>query len=598
MADIKFLDQNGLTVLTNYIKENFTKKTKTSSSTNDTGILAVKSLTISNGLVTAVSSGNIQSATAEQLGVVKVGTNIDVNDGVISVATAQTNTLGLVKTSSTVTKTDGLTAAPIIDGIVYYKNSTYTVNNKALYLNLGKKDGYTAIGTATSVMTANQSVDTKFYIPEATGSTLGLIKVGTGLSVSGGTVSLNAPIFTNSSTTADGTAGYVPAPTKSQANLFLKQTGWSSVTKADVGLDKVTNESKTKMFTSPDFTGTPTAPTATAGTCTTQIATTAFVQSEISTKIAAADAMIYKGTVSSTNALPTTDVKTGWTYKVAAAGTYGGHNCEVGDMIIALNSDPTWTVVQANIDGAVIGPSTTKANTVAIFDGTNGRVIKDSTFTIECSVPANAKFTDTNTHKTSKNIVGTSTTTTADGAVTENGVYLNHLEDSEVASHHKITGGGATKVTSDASGNITITSSDTHYTSKNIVGASNTATANAAATNGKVWLNHLEQSTVKSSHNIVGDGYTTVESDANGKITIKSSWRGIQDNLTSTITTDSLSANQGKILNDKITGLKTITVNVNSTTTDNTQTATSYNPNSAALIFTALTKEEIENMFK
>ena len=50
-----------------------------------------------------------------------------------------------------------------------------------------------------------------------------------------------------------------------------------NVTAEDVGLKNVTNESKTTMFTSPTFTGIPKAPTAAAGTSTTQIATTAFV---------------------------------------------------------------------------------------------------------------------------------------------------------------------------------------------------------------------------------------------------------------------------------------------------------------------------------
>ena len=43
-------------------------------------------------------------------------------------------------------------------------------------------------------------------------------------------------------------------------------------------VSNVTNESKATMFTSAALTGTPTAPTATAGTNTTQIATTAFVE--------------------------------------------------------------------------------------------------------------------------------------------------------------------------------------------------------------------------------------------------------------------------------------------------------------------------------
>jgi len=56
-----------------------------------------------------------------------------------------------------------------------------------------------------------------------------------------------------------------------------------NTSKADIGLGNVTNESKKTMFNSPEFTGTPKAPTATAGTSTKQIATTEFVMSSIQT---------------------------------------------------------------------------------------------------------------------------------------------------------------------------------------------------------------------------------------------------------------------------------------------------------------------------
>ena len=55
---------------------------------------------------------------------------------------------------------------------------------------------------------------------------------------------------------------------------------------------------------------------------------------------------------------------------------------------------------------------------------------------------------------------------------------------------------------------------------KNVVGAAATATANAAATNGNVYLNHVEGSTVVSAHNIKGANEISVESDANGNITV------------------------------------------------------------------------------
>ncbi|HRR40395.1 MAG TPA: hypothetical protein P5244_04080, partial [Syntrophales bacterium] len=69
---------------------------------------------------------------------------------------------------------------------------------------------------------------------------------------------------------------------KSLADLISTHTGNTSnphsVTAAQVGLGNVTNESKATMFDSPDLTGTPTAPTASATTNTTQVATTAMVQ--------------------------------------------------------------------------------------------------------------------------------------------------------------------------------------------------------------------------------------------------------------------------------------------------------------------------------
>lgn len=115
---------------------------------------------------------------------------------------------------------------------------------------------------------------------------------------------------------------------------------------------------------SPTLTGTPMAPTAPTGTNTTQIATTAFVQTAVSNGIAASDAMIIKGTIGAAGtvtALPTT-YKTGWTYRVVSAGTYAGQVCEIGDLVIALtdressdNADSDWCVAQTNINGAITG---------------------------------------------------------------------------------------------------------------------------------------------------------------------------------------------------------------------------------------------------
>ena len=124
-------------------------------------------------------------------------------DTVYTLPTAS-STLGGVKTTSTVSATTGLTACPIIDGVVYYKdtNNTYTLADLV---------GSTAIGTATNPIywdgakfvkttyTLGKSVpadakftDTVYTLPTASSSVLGGIKLGTGLTAaSDGTVNVS-----------------------------------------------------------------------------------------------------------------------------------------------------------------------------------------------------------------------------------------------------------------------------------------------------------------------------------------------------------------------------------------------------------------------
>lgn len=73
--------------------------------------------------------------------------------------------------------------------------------------------------------------------------------------------------------------------------------------------------------------------------------------------------------------------------------------------------------------------------------------------------------TNTDTHYTSGTIVGNSTSATSNStsALSNGSVYLNHVEAGSVKNSHKISGSGATTVTSDASGNIVISSTNTTY---------------------------------------------------------------------------------------------------------------------------------------
>ena len=109
------------------------------------------------------------------------------------------------------------------------------------------------------------------------------------------------------------------------------------------------------------------------------------IKAYVDTQIAAADAMIFKGTLGTggtVTALPTT-YQIGWTYKVITAATYAGVVCEIGDMIIALvdragtgNLNSDWTVVQTNVDGAVVGPTGGVTQYyLPRWSGTSGRVL-------------------------------------------------------------------------------------------------------------------------------------------------------------------------------------------------------------------------------
>lgn len=141
----------------------------------------------------------------------------------------------------------------------------------------------------------------------------------------------------------------------------------------------------------------------------------------------------------------------------------------------------------------------------------------------------------TGNHYISKNVVAATPDSKSDGEST-NGVYLNHIENGEVTSSHKISGDNGVVVSSDMDGNITIIGSmetdDEPIISKNVVAATPGYTDNQESTDG-VYLNYLNGQIIKSSHNIKGNENTIVSSDENGNIKIetKISYRDSDETL-------------------------------------------------------------------
>lgn len=115
------------------------------------------------------------------------------------------------------------------------------------------------------------------------------------------------------------------------------------------------------------------------------------VKAYIDGRLAAADAVLYKGTIdaSANPNYPAADA--GHLYRISVAGKIGGAsgvNVEVGDTILCLTDSTAsgnqatvganWDIIQTNIDGAVVGPASATSANLPAFSGTTGKILSDS----------------------------------------------------------------------------------------------------------------------------------------------------------------------------------------------------------------------------
>lgn len=117
-------------------------------------------------------------------------------------------------------------------------------------------------------------------------------------------------------------------------------------------------------------------------------------------------------------------------------------------------------------------------------------------------------------------------------AITELWAKIKATFASKSDAIKNITRSGTTFTATKADGTtftFTQQDSDSHHVSNTIVNNSSTATSNTstALTNGNVYLNHVENGSVRNSHKISGSGTTTVTTDASGNIVISSSGGGV-----------------------------------------------------------------------
>ena len=398
-------DSSGQTIKSTYIKGlSIDGKTITYTKGDDT-----------TGTITTQDT-TYGAATSSTLGLVKIGSNITNSSGTISLTkdnvtaalgytppTTNTTYSNFVGATSSANGSNGLVPAPTTSNVEQFLkgDGTWGTPTDTKY-SAGAGIGLSGTTFSNSGVRSVAAGTNANQIKVNTGGTESTITVN---NVANATKASTADAWTTARTITLGGDLSGSVSLDGSANVTLSaQVADDSHNHVISNVDGLQGALNAKApLASPNLTGTPTAPTVASNTNTTQIATTEFVQSAINAKIAASDAMIYKGTIGSSGAtitaLPDTHT-VGWTYKVITAGTYAGAKCEVGDMIVCLTSGTTannshWTVIQSNIDGAVVGPASSVDARVAVFSGTTGKAIKDSGYTIAASVPSGAKFTDT-----------------------------------------------------------------------------------------------------------------------------------------------------------------------------------------------------------
>jgi hypothetical protein len=216
--------------------------------------------TVSGVTATMVGLGNVTNnlqATKSEFDSHTQDSTIHFTQTQISITESQISDLGtyepadatILKSADIGTTVQGFNANTVIDA------NYETFDSSGTYANL-RAQATTASDVGLGNVT-NESKATMFTDPTFTGTVTGVTASHVGL----GNVTNESKTTMFSNPTFTGTV--------------------SGVTASMVGLGNVTNESKATMFTDSALTGIPTAPTAAAATSTTQIATTAFVQSEI-----------------------------------------------------------------------------------------------------------------------------------------------------------------------------------------------------------------------------------------------------------------------------------------------------------------------------
>jgi hypothetical protein len=357
-----------------------------------------------------------------------IGTGVIVNADVNAAAAIDKTKIS--GTAVTVADTGTVTSTMILDGTILNADI-----NASAAIDKTKISG-TAItagdtGTVTSTMIAN---DTIVNADINTSAQIAYSKINATNSIVDADVNASAAIAWTK---------IAPSATVSTTELgYLDGVTSAIQTQLDAKLATATAASTYAPLASPALTGVPTAPTAAANTNTTQVATTAYVQTEITDLIAAApgalDTLDELAAALGDDANFATTVTNALATKLPLAGGTMSGAIAMGTNKITGVGDPTSAqdVATKNyIDTAVLAPSNLTgpitssgaATSIASQTGTGTKFVVDNTPTLITPVLGVATATSINgtTIPSSKTLVATDSTTYVVPSQTGNtGKYL------------------------------------------------------------------------------------------------------------------------------------------------------------------------------
>lgn len=175
-------------------------------------------------------------------------------------------------------KTDRLAADAALQSNIDAEKNEREASDTTLQNNINKEASDRAAGDASTLDSAKSYTDDKITAlvdsaPEALNT---LKELATALGE-------NENFSTTITEEIGKNAAAIKVEQQNIATHIADESNPHNVTKSQIGLGNVDNESKQMMFTNPEFTGVPKAPTAKSGTSTAQIATTEFVSNEVLT---------------------------------------------------------------------------------------------------------------------------------------------------------------------------------------------------------------------------------------------------------------------------------------------------------------------------